>query len=84
MKIGFLGAGNVTRTFGRHLRAAGHTIVVSNSRGPETLAGEVKNAFRESDRLGLSKSLCRAFQEGNRRLARRPPTGESSNVMVPS
>jgi 8-hydroxy-5-deazaflavin:NADPH oxidoreductase len=41
MKIGFLGAGNVTRTFGRHLINAGHTIVVSNSRGPETLADVV-------------------------------------------
>ena len=38
MKIGFVGAGNVTRTIGRHLIIAGHTIVVSNSRGPETLA----------------------------------------------
>jgi 8-hydroxy-5-deazaflavin:NADPH oxidoreductase len=38
MKIGFIGAGNVTRTFGRHLIAAGHTIVVSNSRGPANLA----------------------------------------------
>jgi 8-hydroxy-5-deazaflavin:NADPH oxidoreductase len=38
MKIGFIGAGNVTRTFGRHLINAGHTIVVSNSRGPDTLA----------------------------------------------
>src|ERR1700689_4387003 len=38
MKIGFIGAGNVTGTFGRHLITAGHTIVVSNSRGPETLA----------------------------------------------
>jgi hypothetical protein len=38
MKIGFLGAGNVTRTIGRHLINAGHTIVVSNSRGPATLA----------------------------------------------
>ena len=38
MKIGFIGAGKVTRTFGRHLISAGHTIVVSNSRGPETLA----------------------------------------------
>jgi predicted dinucleotide-binding enzyme len=38
VKIGFLGAGNVTRTIGRHLIIAGHTIVVSNSRGPETLA----------------------------------------------
>ncbi len=38
MKIGFIGAGTVTGTFGRHLLGAGHEIVVSNSRGPETLA----------------------------------------------
>jgi 8-hydroxy-5-deazaflavin:NADPH oxidoreductase len=38
MKIGFIGTGNVTRTFGRHLINADHTVVVSNSRGPETLA----------------------------------------------
>src|SRR5579864_5901822 len=38
MKVGFIGAGNVTRTIGRHLITAGHTVVVSNSRGPETLA----------------------------------------------
>ena len=37
MKVGFIGARNVTRTIGRHLINAGHTIVVSNSRGPETL-----------------------------------------------
>jgi 8-hydroxy-5-deazaflavin:NADPH oxidoreductase len=37
MKIGFIGAGTVARTFGRHLITVGHTIVVSNSRGPETL-----------------------------------------------
>jgi predicted dinucleotide-binding enzyme len=38
MKIGFLGAGTVAGTFGRHLITAGHTIIVSNSRGPATLA----------------------------------------------
>ena len=38
MKVGFIGAGKVTRTLGHHLINAGHTIVVSNSRGPETLA----------------------------------------------
>ena len=43
MKIGFIGAGNVTRTFGRHLMTAGHTIVVSNSRGPGTLTDFVAN-----------------------------------------
>jgi predicted dinucleotide-binding enzyme len=41
MKIGFIGAGTVTRTFGRHLMTAGHTLVVSNSKGPETLIGFV-------------------------------------------
>ena len=41
MQIGFIGAGTVTRTFGRHLLTAGNTLVVSNSRGPETLAGFV-------------------------------------------
>jgi hypothetical protein len=38
MKVGFIGAGKVAGTLGRHLINAGHTIVVSNSRGPETLA----------------------------------------------
>jgi 8-hydroxy-5-deazaflavin:NADPH oxidoreductase len=38
MKVGFIGAGTVASTFGRHLIIAGHAIVVSNSRGPETLA----------------------------------------------
>ena len=37
MKVGFIGAGKVTATIGRHLINAGRTIVVSNSRGPETL-----------------------------------------------
>jgi predicted dinucleotide-binding enzyme len=41
MRIGFIGAGNVTKTFGRHLITAGHEITVSNSRGPETLAALV-------------------------------------------
>ncbi len=37
MKVGFIGAGILTATIGRHLINAGRTIVVSNSRGPETL-----------------------------------------------
>ncbi|HUB20727.1 MAG TPA: NAD(P)-binding domain-containing protein [Acidobacteriaceae bacterium] len=38
MRIGFIGAGKVTRALSRHFIGAGHTVVVSNSRGPETLA----------------------------------------------
>jgi 8-hydroxy-5-deazaflavin:NADPH oxidoreductase len=41
MRVGFIGAGTLTKTFGRHLINAGHEILVSNSRGPETLAGLV-------------------------------------------
>jgi 8-hydroxy-5-deazaflavin:NADPH oxidoreductase len=41
MRIGFIGDGTLTKTFGRHLINAGHEIIVSNSRGPETLAGLV-------------------------------------------
>ena len=37
MQIGFIGAGNVGRTMGRHLIQAGHDVVFSNSRGPGTL-----------------------------------------------
>jgi 8-hydroxy-5-deazaflavin:NADPH oxidoreductase len=38
MKIGFIGAGKVATTIGRHLINAGHEIVLSNSKGPETLS----------------------------------------------
>jgi hypothetical protein len=37
MKIGFIGAGNVATTIGRHLLAAGHQIVLSNTKGPDSL-----------------------------------------------
>jgi 8-hydroxy-5-deazaflavin:NADPH oxidoreductase len=41
LKVGLIGGGTVTGTFCRHLITAGHTIVASNSRGPETLPGFV-------------------------------------------
>lgn len=41
MRVGFIGAGTVARTFGRHLMVAGHAVVVSNSRSPQTLASLV-------------------------------------------
>lgn len=41
MRIGFIGAGKMARTIARHMLAAGHQVVMSNSRGPETLAGTV-------------------------------------------
>ena len=41
MKIGIIGAGKIGGTLARHFVAAGHDVAVSNSRGPETLAGLV-------------------------------------------
>ncbi len=40
--IGFIGAGNIGSQLARLAVASGHDVVVSNSRGPETLAGLVK------------------------------------------
>ncbi|MCX4588246.1 NAD(P)-binding domain-containing protein [Streptomyces sp. NBC_01549] len=37
MRIGFIGAGRLTEIMSRHLLKAGHEVVISNSRGPETL-----------------------------------------------
>jgi 8-hydroxy-5-deazaflavin:NADPH oxidoreductase len=37
MKIGIIGAGNIGSTLARKLAKAGHTVLIANSRGPETL-----------------------------------------------
>ena len=37
MRIGIIGAGHIGRTLAGHFVRAGHEVVVSNSRGPETL-----------------------------------------------
>ena len=38
MKIGFIGAGDIAKAVGTQLAKAGHEVVVSNSRGPDSLA----------------------------------------------
>jgi predicted dinucleotide-binding enzyme len=42
MRIGIIGAGHIGGTLARLFVAAGHEVAVSNSRGPETLAGLVE------------------------------------------
>jgi predicted dinucleotide-binding enzyme len=42
MRIGIIGGGKIGGTLARHFVAAGHEVAVSNSRGPETLAGLVE------------------------------------------
>jgi predicted dinucleotide-binding enzyme len=37
MKIGIIGAGFISRALARNLLAAGHEVMLSNSRGPQTL-----------------------------------------------
>lgn len=41
MDIGIIGAGNIGGTLARLLTGAGHTVVIANSRGPETLTDVV-------------------------------------------
>jgi 8-hydroxy-5-deazaflavin:NADPH oxidoreductase len=41
MHVGFIGAGMNARTMARHILAAGHQVILSNSRGPDTLASVV-------------------------------------------
>jgi predicted dinucleotide-binding enzyme len=41
--IGLIGSGNIGSTVARLAVAAGHDVVLSNSRGPETLAGLVES-----------------------------------------
>ena len=41
MRIGIIGSGHIGGTLAKLLVAAGHEVAVSNSRGPETLAGLV-------------------------------------------
>jgi 8-hydroxy-5-deazaflavin:NADPH oxidoreductase len=44
MKIGILGVGAIGATLTQRLSAAGHEVKVANSRGPETIPGEVFTA----------------------------------------
>jgi len=42
MKIGFIGAGTVAKTIAKHVLAFEHQILLSNSRGPDTLSALVE------------------------------------------
>lgn len=43
MNCGIIGAGTIARALAQHLVAAGHRVVLSNSRGPSTLGEVVAN-----------------------------------------
>src|SRR5258708_28451735 len=42
MKIGFIGAGVVAQTISKHVLAVGHRVLLSNTRGPDSLAPHAK------------------------------------------
>jgi len=42
MDIGIIGAGRVAQAFARHALKVGHTMKISNSRGPSTLGDTVQ------------------------------------------
>ena len=42
MKIGIIGAGVVAQTIAKHVLPLGHQVMLSNKRGPDTLAPLVK------------------------------------------
>ena len=44
MRIGIIGAGHIGGTLAARFVASGHEVAISNSRGPETLAGLVEDA----------------------------------------
>lgn len=50
MKIGIIGAGNIGSTLARKLTKAGHSVLIANSRGPETL----KNLANETGAKAVS------------------------------
>jgi len=41
MKIGIIGSGNIGTAVGKKVVGAGHELIISNSRGPETLAEKI-------------------------------------------
>ncbi|MDC3960087.1 NADPH-dependent F420 reductase [Polyangium jinanense] len=41
MKIGIIGAGSIGKALAGHMASTGHEVLVSNSRGPESLSGLV-------------------------------------------
>lgn len=42
MKVGFVGAGTVAKTIAKHVQPFGHQVMLSNSRGPDSLADVVR------------------------------------------
>ena len=81
MKIGIIGAGMIGGALTRHLSKLGHTVVVANSRGPETLkeitAGTTATAVNVSDAVKDQDLIILTIPQKN---VPSLPTGLFANV----
>jgi len=58
MKFGFIGAGNVAQTYAKHFVRHGHKVVLSNSKGPDSLA-EVVRSIGPNAKAGTVKEAAK-------------------------
>lgn len=58
MKFGFIGAGNVAQTFAKHFVRHGHEVVLSNSRGPDSLI-EIARSIGPNARAGTVQEAAK-------------------------
>jgi hypothetical protein len=76
MKFGFIGAGNVAQTYAKHFVRHGHEVVLSNSRGPDSLI-ELARSIGPNARAGTVKEaakqdiviLCVRWEQAKQALA---------------
>ena len=76
MKFGFIGAGEVAQTFAKHFVRHGHEVVLSNSRGPDSLV-ELARSIGPNAKAGTVKEaakqdivvLCVRWRQAKQALA---------------
>jgi predicted dinucleotide-binding enzyme len=58
MKFGFIGAGNVAQTYAKHFVRHGHEVVLSNSKGPDSLV-ELVCSIGPNAKAGVVKEAAK-------------------------
>src|SRR5882762_5262884 len=61
MKVGTIGAGTVALAFAREALAAGHEVVLSSRRGPDSLASTVAELGRGASAASVEDAACLDF-----------------------
>lgn len=54
MKVGTIGAGTVGTTLSEHFAAAGHEVLITNSRGPESLSKKLAEMSQPLEPVGVT------------------------------